>query len=492
MGHDKISDRGLILDISKGKLRQNKKAVIGLIVIAVFSALALIIPSVGGWKISLALVLSSIVLLSVYIALSFELVHRAVIALFGAAMIIIIVVTTGILTPADSFEFAINSIDFNTIGLLLGMMIIVAILAETGIFQYIGIKLSKISKGNLYLLLVLLGTFTGVSSMFIDNVTSVLLMVPVTISIFRILNVSPIPFILAQVLSSNVGGAATLIGDPPNILIGSAANIDFNSFIINMGPAVAISLAASLILLKLLFRKDLKVKPQHLDELMSRHEDVFIAEKKGLLKKSLAVLFVVIVLFVILGGLHVEPSLIALGGAGTLMLITRANPERVFHEVDWTTLIFFAAIFIIIGGAVEAGMIDILLKGTLGITGGEPWTTFFMIIWVSAIASAFVDNIPFAATMIPLISTLSQNESISAAFGGFAINPLWWALALGAGFGGNGTLIGSSAGIIAVGLAEKQGYTITFNRFLKVGFPFMISTTAIGSIVLAIGILVSM
>jgi len=492
MGHDKISDRGLILDISKGKLRQNKKAVIGLIVIAAFSALALIIPSVGGWKISLALVLSSIVLLSVYIALSFELVHRAVIALFGAAMIIIIVVTTGILTPADSFEFAINSIDFNTIGLLLGMMIIVAILAETGIFQYIGIKLSKISKGNLYLLLVLLGTFTGVSSMFIDNVTSVLLMVPVTISIFRILNVSPIPFILAQVLSSNVGGAATLIGDPPNILIGSAANIDFNSFIINMGPAVAISLAASLILLKLLFRKDLKVKPQHLDELMSRHEDVFIAEKKGLLKKSLAVLFVVIVLFVILGGLHVEPSLIALGGAGTLMLITRANPERVFHEVDWTTLTFFAGIFIIIGGAVEAGMIDILLKGTLGITGGEPWTTFFMIIWVSAIASAFVDNIPFAATMIPLISTLSQNESISAAFGGFAINPLWWALALGAGFGGNGTLIGSSAGIIAVGLAEKQGYTITFNRFLKVGFPFMISTTAIGSIVLAIGILVSM
>jgi Na+/H+ antiporter NhaD/arsenite permease-like protein len=482
----------LILDISKGKLRQNKKAVIGLIVIAAFSALALIIPSVGGWKISLALVLSSIVLLSVYIALSFELVHRAVIALFGAAMIIIIVVTTGILTPADSFEFAINSVDFNTIGLLLGMMIIVAILAETGIFQYIGIKLSKISKGNLYLLLVLLGTFTGVSSMFIDNVTSVLLMVPVTISIFRILNVSPIPFILVQVLSSNVGGAATLIGDPPNILIGSAANIDFNSFIINMGPAVAISLAASLILLKLLFRKDLKVKPQHLDELMSRHEDVFIAEKKGLLKKSLVVLFVVIVLFVILGGLHVEPSLIALGGAGTLMLITRANPERVFHEVDWTTLIFFAGIFIIIGGAVEAGMIDILLKGTLGITGGEPWTTYFMIIWVSAIASAFVDNIPFAATMIPLISTLSQNESISAAFGGFAINPLWWALALGAGFGGNGTLIGSSAGIIAVGLAEKQGYTITFNRFLKVGFPFMIFTTAIGSIVLAIGILVSM
>ena len=482
----------MILDISKGKLRQNRKAVIGLIVIAALAALALIIPSVGGWKISLALVLSSIVLLSVYVALSFELVHRAVIALFGAAIIIIIIVSTGIIGAADSFEFATNSIDFNTIGLLLGMMIIVAILAETGIFQYIGIKLSKISKGRLYTLLVLLGTFTGVSSMFIDNVTAVLLMVPVTISVFRILNLSPIPFILAQVFTSNVGGAATLIGDPPNILIGSAANIDFNSFIINLGPAVAISLAASLILLKLFFRKDLKVKPQHLDDLMSRDENIFIAEKKGLMKKSLVVLFAVIVLFVILGGFHVEPSIIALGGAGTLMLITRSNPERVFHEVDWTTLIFFAGIFIIISGAVQAGMIDILSKGALGITGGEPWTTFFMVIWLSAIASAFVDNIPFTATMIPLISTLSQNESISAAFGGFAINPLWWALALGAGFGGNGTLIGSSAGIIAVGLAEKQGYIITFNRFLKVGFPFMIFTTAIGSIVLALGILLSM
>jgi Na+/H+ antiporter NhaD/arsenite permease-like protein len=482
----------LILDISKSKLGQNRQAIIGLIVIATLSTLALIIPSVIGWKVSQALILSSIVLLSVYIALSFELVHRAVIALFGAAVIILILVATGIIGAADSFKFAANSVDFNTIGLLLGMMIIVAILAETGIFQYIGIKLSKLSKGNLYMLLVLLGTFTAVSSMFIDNVTAILLMVPVTISVFRILNLSPIPFILAQVLTSNVGGAATLIGDPPNILIGSAANIDFNSFIIHLGPAIGISFAASLILLKFLFRKDLKAKPQHLDELMSRHENMFIAEKKGLMKKSLAVLFAVIVLFVILGGFHVEPSLIALGGAGLLMLITRANPERVFHEVDWTTLIFFAGIFIIIGGAEQAGMIDILSKAALGITGGEPWSTFFMVVWLSAIASAFVDNIPFAATMIPLISTLSQNESISSAFGGFAVNPLWWALALGAGLGGNGTLIGSSAGIIAVGLAEKQGYTITFNRFLKVGFPFMIFTTAIASIVLAIGVLVSM
>jgi Na+/H+ antiporter NhaD/arsenite permease-like protein len=203
----------LILDISKSKLGQNRKAIIGLIVIATLSTLALIIPSVIGWKIGQALIVSSIVLLSVYMALSFELVHRAVIALFGAAVIILILVATGIIGAADSFEFAANSVDFNTIGLLLGMMIIVAILVETGIFQYIRIKLSKLSKGNLYTLLVLLGTFTAVSSMFIDNVTAILLMVPVTISVFSILNLSPIPFILAQVLTSNVGGAATLIGD---------------------------------------------------------------------------------------------------------------------------------------------------------------------------------------------------------------------------------------------------------------------------------------
>ena len=235
-----------------------RKAIIGLFMIAALSALALTIPFAVGWKVNQALILCGIILLSVYLALSFELVHRAVIALFGASMIIIIVVASGIISAADSFEFATKSIDFNTIGLLLGMMIIVAILAETGIFQYIGIKLSKISKGNLFALLVLLCTFTAVSSMFIDNVTAVLLMVPVTISVCRILALSPIPFILAQVLTSNIGGAATLIGDPPNILIGSAANIDFNSFIIHLGPAVAISFASSLILLRFLLEKSSK------------------------------------------------------------------------------------------------------------------------------------------------------------------------------------------------------------------------------------------
>ncbi len=447
------------------------------------------IPDALGLEIGLALKLSAIVLLSVYVVLSFEIVHRTAISLAGAIMIIIIGVTTGLFDSSESFDFAASSVDFNTIGLLLGMMIIVAILAETGIFQYLGIRMTKASNGNLWKLLVLLSTFTAVTSMFIDNVTTVLLMVPVTISVFRLMNISPIPFILAQVLASNVGGTATLIGDPPNIMIGSAANIDFNSFIIHMGPTIAITLGVSLVLLKFLFRKDLAGKPQNLDALMAQNENALIHDKT-VLKMSLIVLCGVVALFVVHGTLHIEPSLIALGGAGVLLVITRASPDKVFHNVDWSTLIFFAGLFIIISGAEEAGMIDLLSKTALDVTGGDPGVTFFTIIWLSAIASAFVDNIPFTATMIPLVSTLSQNETIAATFGGFAVNPLWWALSLGAGLGGNGTLIGSSAGVVATGLAEKNGQPISFNRFMRVGFPFMLCTLVIGSIVLMLDILI--
>jgi Na+/H+ antiporter NhaD/arsenite permease-like protein len=333
----------------------------------------------------------------------------------------------------------------------------------------------------------MLSVFTAIVSMFIDNVTTVLLMVPVTVSVFRTFKLSPIPFILAQVLASNVGGTATLIGDPPNIMIGSAVNIDFTTFIVHMGPTVAVSLVASIFLLKFFFRKDLAARPA-LDELMKQDEKSFIRDGV-LLKKSLVVLFAVIALFVVHGMIHVEPSLIALGGAGVLLVISRLKPEKVFHEVDWSTLIFFAGLFVIIGGAEAAGMIDLLAGTALGITGGDPWLTFFLIIWLAAIASAFIDNIPFAATMIPLIAVFSANESIAAAFGGFTVNPLWWALALGVGFGGNGTLIGSSAGVVSTGLSEKAGHPISFVRFMKVGFPFMICSTAIGSVVLLIDVL---
>jgi Na+/H+ antiporter NhaD/arsenite permease-like protein len=407
----------------------------------------------------------------------------------GAAFVIIVGILTGLFEASSSFEFVTSSIDFNTIGLLLGMMVIVTVLGETGVFEYLGVRMSKASKGDMWRLMVMFCVFTATVSMFIDNVTTVLLIVPITISVFKTLKISPIPFILAQVLASNVGGTATFIGDPPNILIGSAANIDFTSFIINMGPTVGISLFVSLFILKFLFRKALAQKPHNIEDLLSQDEKVLIKDG-SVLRKSLAVLIAVIFLFVIHGSIHIEPSIIALSGAGILMIVAKSRPEHILKQVDWSTLIFFAGLFVIISGAEKAGVIDLLSNTVLQISGGNPWVLFFMIIWISAIASAFIDNIPFAATMIPLIYAIYNTESVAAVFGSLAINPLWWALSLGVGYGGNGTVIGSSAGIVATGLAEVHGHRITFNQFIRVGFPFMIASVAVGSIVLLIDVLI--
>jgi Na+/H+ antiporter NhaD/arsenite permease-like protein len=465
-----------------------KKIAIGLGLIAAFAVILFAVPQVIGHDISPMILVSAFILVSVYVVLSFEFLHRTSVALIGAVSIIVAALVLGSIHAEESFDFIIGVIDYNTIGLLLGMMIIVAILAESGVFQWVGIKASKVSKGNLWRLMLMLCTFTAVVSMFIDNVTTVLLMVPVTIAVFRTFKVSPMPFILAQALAANVGGTATLIGDPPNIMIGSAANIDFNMFITHMGPTVAVSFVASLLLMKFLFRKDLKAQVQNLEHLMREDETIYLKDRK-LLKKSMVVLIGVIALFVVHGSLQIEPSVIAIGGAAVLLVLTRANPEKVFHEVDWPTLLFFTGLFIIVGTAEHSGMIDILSNAAINITGGDPWLTFLMIIWLSAIASAFVDNIPFTATMIPLIETLNLDPNIASVFGDFAVSPLWWALALGADFGGNGTLIGSSAGVVAAGVSEKNGHPISFNRWFKVGFPFMIVTTAIGTVILAVDIL---
>jgi Na+/H+ antiporter NhaD/arsenite permease-like protein len=472
------------------KPKHTIKNAIGIGLIVVFSIVVFTVPPAIGKEVSPIISVSALILISVYIILFFEMVHRTSIALLGAIIIIAAAIAFGTVHAEESFEFIVGIIDYNTIGLLLGMMIIVAILAESGIFQWVGIKASKVSKGNLWKLMLILCTFAAIVSMFIDNVTTILLMVPVTISVFRIFKISPMPFIIAQALASNIGGAATLIGDPPNIMIGSAANIDFNSFIIHMGPTIAISFAVSLLLLKFLLRKDLNAQVQNFEQLMKEDESALLKDK-GVLKKSMAVLLGVVFLFVIHGSLHLEPSIIALGGAAILLVITRAKPERVLHEVDWPTLLFFTGLFIIVGTAEHAGMIKLLSSTAISITGGNPWLTFIMIIWLSAIASAFVDNIPFTATMIPLIQTLNTNPNIAATFGDFHFSPLWWALSLGANLGGNGTLIGSSAGVVAAGISEKYGHPISFNRWFRLGFPFMILTTGIGTIVLTIVTLIS-
>lgn len=474
---------------SQTLLLAKNKRLVGLAVLAIVVVLFLVIPDLIGFEISLALRLTSLGLLAVYVLLSFEIIHRTTMAMVGAAFVIIVGILTGLFEASASFEFVTSSIDFNTIGLLLGMMIIVAVLGDTGVFEYLGVRMSKASKGDMWRLMVMFCVFTGTISMFIDNVTTVLLIVPITISVFKTLKLSPIPFIIAQVLASNVGGTATLIGDPPNILIGSAANIDFASFIINMGPTVGISLFASLFILKFLFRKSLAEKPHNIEDLLSQDERILIKDR-SVLRKSLAVLGGVIFLFIIHGTLNIEPSIIALSGAGILMIVAKSRPEHILKQVDWSTLIFFAGLFIIISGAEKAGAIDLLSNTVLQISGGNPWVLFFMIIWISAIASAFIDNIPFAATMIPLIYAIYNTESIAAVFGGLTINPLWWALSFGVGFGGNGTVIGSSAGIVATGLAEVNGHKITFNQFTRVGFPFMIASVAVGSVVLLADVLI--
>ena len=430
-------------------------------------------------------------MVSIYVILSFEIIHRTSIAIFGALILVIASLLVGVLQPEETLHFVIDVIDFNTIGLLLGMMIIVAILGETGIFNWVGIKAIRLSRGNLWKLMMILCVFTAITSMFVDNVTIILLMVPVTLSIFRSLKISPIPFILGQTLASNIGGAATLIGDPPNIIIGSAANIDFTSFFFNMAPPILVTFLFGIILLKIIFRKELKP----IVNISGRFKDIdekSLIKDKSLLKSSIIVLAGVIFFFIIQGAIGIEVSIIALGGAAILLIITRTHVEKVLQEVDWATLIFFTGLFVVVGILEEIGLISLLAKIVLGITGGEPWITFHAIIWMSAIASAFIDNIPFTATMVPIIETLNLSPSINFTFDNLDINPLWWALALGADLGGNGTLIGSSAGVVAVGISLKYGHKISFIRWFKIGFPFMILTVALGSVILTLMTLLSL
>jgi len=462
-----------------------EKHILSILIVTLFVIIIFTIPYLLEIKISPMILFSSLVMISVYIILSLEIIHRTSIAIFGALILLIASMLLGIIIPKDALHFVIEVIDFNTIGLLLGMMIIVAILGETGIFNWVGVKAIRLSKGNLWKLMLILCTFTAVTSMFVDNVTIILLMVPVTLSIFRPLHISPLPFILGQTLASNIGGAATLIGDPPNIIIGSAANIDFNSFFINMAPPVFVTFLLGIFLLKIIFRKELKNTINIAGKFRSVHEESLIKDK-SLLQSCIIVLAGVIFLFVIQGTIGIEVSIIALGGAAILLIVTRAHVEKVLQEVDWATLIFFAGLFVVVGVLEEVGLIALLAKILIGITGGDPWITFHAVIWMSAIASAFIDNIPFTATMVPIIETLNSSPSINSVFGSSNISPLWWALALGADFGGNGTLIGSSAGVVAAGMALKYGYKIGFIRWFKIGFPFMILTVALGSVILIV------
>ena len=455
----------------------------GLLFLGFAAAILFFVFPIVGFEFSLAMILTSLILLGIYAILVTEALHRMTLALFGAALTIVVGITVGLFPPEETVGFVVESIDFNTIGLLLGMMIIVGVIAETGVFQYAGIKAAKKAKGDIWKIMLLFSILTAIVSAFLDNVTTVLLMVPVTISIARVLSINPIPLIIAQALASNVGGTATLIGDPPNIMIASATGLTFNDFITRLAPEIIVVFLISISVMKLLFRNYLKQKPETLERLRELDENAELGDR-GLIKKSLSVLGGVIVLFVFHGALNVEPSVIALAGAGFLLVVTRVTPEIALGHVSWTTLVFFAGLFVIVSGIEHAGVIEFLAGKAIAITGGELIPTVVLTVWMSAFASAFVDNIPFTATMIPLIQSVSSDPVFAEQIGRFATNPLWWALAIGAGLGGNGTLVGASANLVSAGLSERMGYPITFKEFFRVGFPYMLVTTAITSALL--------
>lgn len=409
------------------------------------------------------------VFVAVLLVIAAELVNRTVAALLGAA----VVISFGVV---GQHEAAVKFIDWNTIGLLAGMMVMVAILNQTGLFEYLAIKSAQWGKARPGRILVLLSVTTAVLSAFLDNVTTVILMVPVTFLIADTLRVSPVPFLLAQVMASNVGGAATLIGDPPNILIGSAAGLSFTDFVSNLAPVVILSLPVVLTYLYVVFRRDLRYSK-------GAEADVQRLDARGairdavLLRKSLLVLGAVVGAFFLHGFLHLEAATVALFGAAVLMLYARSDVEKVLRDVEWPTLLFFVGLFVLVGGLQATGAVGRIAQLLAGI--GEPTSvaTAVAIIWGSAFASGIVDNIPFTATMVPVIKELAQAQGLSDA----EIRPLWWALALGADFGGNATLIGASANVVVAGMSERAGRRISFFRFMIYGIPVTVLSLVVAT-----------
>jgi Na+/H+ antiporter NhaD/arsenite permease-like protein len=404
------------------------------------------------------------VFLITYAIIISEKINRAVIALLGAAVMIIF----GIVDLHKAFT---HHIEWETITLLIGMMILVGITSKSGFFQYMAIKAAKFAKGHPIRILVMLSSLTGILSAFLDNVTTVLLVVPVTFSITRMLQVNPVPYLISEVLLSNIGGTATLIGDPPNIMIGSAnKHLDFNEFLLNLTPIVLLIAAVTIAILSWIYRKQLKTDEKLISKLMSVNDADYIKDVK-LLKKSVSILALTILGFILHSVIHVDAAVIAMAGAVILMLI--AVPEHeiedVFASVEWVTIFFFAGLFILVGGLVDIGLIKNLAEKALKITGGNISIAAYLILWVSGIASATIDNIPFVATMIPLIKDMAVGMGLSP--DAAQIEVLWWALSLGACLGGNGTLIGASANVIVAGIASREGHGFSYMDFLKIGAP---------------------
>jgi len=408
-----------------------------------------------------------------------EKVHKTILAIFGSALMIVL----GIVTQEDAFHSMELGIDWNVIFLLVSMMIIINIMKPTGLFEYIAIKSAKAARGEPFRIMAIFSIVTATLSAFLDNVTTVLLIAPVTLLICQALELEVVPFLITEALASNIGGTATLIGDPPNIMIASKAQLDFMAFIYHLSPVIIVVLIAYVATIKFIFGKQLHVKEELKQRVMAMNENEAIKDPV-LLKKSLFVMAVTITGFILHGALHYEPATIALFGAGLLLLISGTKePHRILAEAEWATLFFFMGLFMIIGGVVKVGLIKWMSIEVLKLTQGNLLGTSLIVMWFSAFASAFIDNIPYVATMNPLIIDMAKqlwpNLSGVQLLHHPDLMPIWWSLALGACLGGNGTAIGASANVIIVGMAEKMGKPISFKKFMLYGMPLMIESVII-------------
>ena len=405
----------------------------------------------------------------VMITIMTEKLHRSLAAITGAMIVLALHVMP--------FDAAMEHIDFNTLGVLLGMMLFVSVVKLSGVFEFLAIKCARLAKGDPCKIMLLFVLLTAVLSAFLDNVTTVLLIGPMTLTVCKLLDVNPIPFFMTEILASNIGGTATLIGDPPNIMIGSAAGYSFFDFILYDAPAVAIILVAILGVFYALYGRKMNVDDEHKARIMELDEHAQIKNRR-LLKQSVVMTALVVVGFMAHGALGLESCIIALGAAGIIMLISGESIEEALSNVEWTTLSFFAGLFVIVGALAETGVIGMLANGLINATGGNVFITMLVLLIGSAVISSFLDNIPFVATMIPILLAMEST--------GMDVTPLWWAVSLGACLGGNGTLIGASANVVLSDISKKHGYEITFAKFFKTGFPIMLLTILIAGVYLVV------
>ena len=414
-------------------------------------------------------IISIVIFIVVFAFIISEKIHRTTAALAGAVVLIL----TGIVT----FDVGMEHIDFGTLGVLVGMMIFVAVVKQSGIFEYIAIKTAKAAKGNPWVIMVLFCIITAVLSAFLDNVTTVLLIGPVTFTVCKMLKMSPVPYFIVEIMASNIGGTATLIGDPPNIMIGMQAGLSMMDFIVYNGPAIVVIMVAAIGMFYVLYGRKMSATSEEMESVMHLHAHEAITNK-SLFHKSVAMTVIVALAFVLHSAIGVEPSVVALTAAAIMLIISGAEIEKVLLDVEWATIGFFAGLFIVVGGLVETGVINMLANGLIDITGGDVMITIIVLVWASAIISSFLDNIRMVATLIPIFMAIGNT--------GVDVMPYWWAISLGACIGGIGTLIGASANVVLSGMSKTYGYPITFMDYTKVAFPMMLVFTAISCVYLVL------